>query len=765
MGPLHRLRKFLSGVNLHRACRGRPLRRARLRIEVLEPRLALSTGGFDLGFSADGKASLDFNGNNDTAQAVAVQPDGKIVVVGSTQVGATDFNFAIARFNRDGTPDTTFNGTGRATVAFDLGGNNSDQATAVAIDSLGRIVVGGSATSAAGDFDFAVSRLTSAGVLDTTFDGDGKQTVSFNLGQQNQDQVNALALQADGKIVLAGQVQRTTAGDTDFGVVRLSADGSPDTQFSLDGKTLVFFDAGGTNADTASAVAIQADGMIVVAGTAATATDFEFAVTRILTNGTPDPFFGVNGRQRLSFGAGNDFGNAVAIQPDGRIVVAGSATGPTSVDFGVARLSANGVPDATFDGDGRVLVPFDLGSTNADIARAVTVQPDGKIVVAGQVTRLVAPDTDMGVARLNANGSLDTSFDGDGKRVVFFDLGGGNVDDVGEIALSAEGIVVAGSALTATGFDFAVTRLIQDQWVIVSADAGGPPTVKVFTPTGTLLKSFNAFPASFRGGVRVAAGDINGDQVPDIFCAPGPGMAPLVKIFDGRTFTLIRSIMVYAPGFKGGVNVAVADVQGDATLELITAPGAGIAPTVKIFNPTDKSLIGTFQAYAAGFKRGVRVATGDTDGNALREIIVAPQSGSQAVRIFDAAGTQLRSIQAFPTTFTGGVFIAAGSIDSSGRQDIVIAPGPGGGASVRVFEGSTGALLQQPAAYNSGFNRGIRAGTVNADGDALADVILAPGRRAAPTVKIRGGNGSEIASFDAFGGTMTAGLFVVGVAR
>ena len=277
--PLRRLRRFLRGLTAYQVSTVRRAPRVRLGIEKLESRLALSTGGFDLSFSADGKASLDFGGNNDTAEAVAVQSDGKIVAVGRTQVGATDFNFAIARFNRDGTPDTSFNGTGKVTVAFDLGGNNSDQATAVAIDSLGRIVVGGSATSTANDFDFAVCRLTSAGLLDATFDGDGRQTVAFNLGQQNHDQVNALALQADGKIVLAGQVQRVTAGDTDFGVVRLNADGSPDTQFSGDGKAQVFFDAGGSNADTASAVAIQPDGMIVVAGTAATAADFEFAVT------------------------------------------------------------------------------------------------------------------------------------------------------------------------------------------------------------------------------------------------------------------------------------------------------------------------------------------------------------------------------------------------------------------------------------------------------------------------------------------------------
>ena len=179
-----------------------------------------------------------------------------------------------------------------------------------------------------------------------------------------------------------------------------------------------------------------------------------------------------------------------------------------------------------------------LTGTKADTPNAVIIQPDGNILVAG--TSNTTDLDDIFIARFRPDGSSDPSFNFSGLR--FYDLTvSGNSQDRGfAMALTPEGITVAGDTGTGVnGTDFAVLRVVRDNWVIVSADQGGPPTVKIFTPTGTLLFQFDAYGSVFTGGVRTAAADITGDGVPDILTAPGPGGAPFVNIFDGGDFHLI----------------------------------------------------------------------------------------------------------------------------------------------------------------------------------------------------------------------------------
>jgi uncharacterized delta-60 repeat protein len=177
------------------------------RIEPLETRIALTGGFIDPAFSADGIVTQDFGtggADNDGAEAVAVQADGKIVVAGFAQRGTTDFDFLVARYNRDGTLDTTFNSpNGFRFVAFDLGGTFDDRAQSIALQPDGKILVAGSAATASGT-DFAIARITDNGMLDTSFDGDGRATVAFNLGGANNDTANDLVVQGDGKIVVVG---------------------------------------------------------------------------------------------------------------------------------------------------------------------------------------------------------------------------------------------------------------------------------------------------------------------------------------------------------------------------------------------------------------------------------------------------------------------------------------------------------------------------------------------------------------------------------
>lgn len=277
--------------------------------------------------------------------------------------------------------DTTFDGDGKVTTHFIF----TDEVHAIAIQSDGKIVAAGVAICdpCAGPVtphDFALARYNRDGTLDSSFDGDGKVTTDFDL---NEDEAFAVAIQADGKIIAAGSANGPNT--LDFAVARYNPDGSLDSTFDGDGKVITDF-AGGN--DLGRGVAIQADGKIVVAGVAFTAqclpcdslpTD-NFGLARFNSNGSLDPSFGFGGKQVTDFGGSADEARGLAIQGDGRIVAAGSAT-IGSVDFGVARYMTDGSLDATFDGDGKVTT--DYSEESEDLAHAVALQKDGRIVAGG----------------------------------------------------------------------------------------------------------------------------------------------------------------------------------------------------------------------------------------------------------------------------------------------------------------------------------------------------------------------------------------------
>jgi uncharacterized delta-60 repeat protein len=764
------------------AAPARPRRRPP-QLEWLESRLAPFTGGLDPSFAGTGMTTLGFGPVNifdDVARAVAVQADGKLVVVGNTTDAAHAGRFAIARYNRDGTLDASFGSGGKETIAFSLAESDA-YARAVAIDAQGRIVVAGNVETQRDDFDFGVCRLLSNGTLDTSFGHSGVQTIGFDRGRSNSDGAAGVALEPDGKIVLAGWSDSSSSSHFDFAFVRLNDDGSLDSSFNFGGKRLVSFDlSGGVNGnnDFANAVAVQPDGKIVAAGQVEVpsqdpvATPNAFGVCRLNVDGSFDTSFGSGGAAVVSFargGTNDDVCNALALQPDGKIVLAGysDSSGPSRYDFAFARLSANGSLDTSFGQGGKTTVAFDHGGGNIDVANAVTLQPDGKIVAAGYAES-PAGDRDFAVCRLNADGALDTSFSHTGKRTVAFDLGGSNDDEAKGVAVSSDGIVLVGyaDAGASGGLDFAVARLVRDQWVVVSADQGGPPTVKVFTPTGSLLFQLAAFRASFTGGVRVAAADVNGDGVPDLFCAPGPGGPPVVKIFDGRTLALIRQVQVFSSAFTGGVNLAVGNVLGNG-VQLVVAPDRGGPPVVKVFDPLTGSLLQRIQAYGPSFTRGLRVALGDTAGDSHQEILVAPEAGGPpVVKVFDGAtGGLLSQVWAYGRSFTAGLYIAAGRLDTVGKDSLIVGPGAGGPPVFKVFDARTGALREQQFVFGPGFTGGVRVGAVDANGDFRDDIIAGMGVGGRPRVLVVDSNGGGVLdSFAAFDPGVTSGLFVTGAA-
>src|SRR5438552_14593820 len=415
-------------------------------------------GDLDPTFGTGGQVMTDFSRSTDIANAVALQPDGKLVVVGQTYEN-NDYNgedFAVARYNTDGTLDTTFGVNGKVRTDFP---GLAAVASSVLVQPDGKILVAGGAFpnfTFLGDFELV--RYNPNGSLDTSFGSGGIVTTSFP-GQGSY--AFALALQSDGKIIAAGtdfvNFSSEDSSNTDFGLERYNPDGTPDTTFGNGGQVTTDFD--GFN-DDAFSVLIQPDGKIVAVGSAKNPANFyDFAAVRYLANGTIDTTFGVAGKVRTDFGhADFDQARSAVLQPDGKIVAAGTAifNNGLSEPFAVARYNSNGTLDTTFSSDGKMFIDF--GSFD-QTAYKVLLQPDGKIVTVGY-PNTESSDSDFLLARLKTNGSLDRTFGIGGKvRTSFGDLNGGAYGAV----LQLDGKIVAvGFQATATNkfAEFALARYL-----------------------------------------------------------------------------------------------------------------------------------------------------------------------------------------------------------------------------------------------------------------------------------------------------------------
>jgi uncharacterized delta-60 repeat protein len=352
----------------------------------------------DPAFDFDGRVFTDFVGDDDDATGIAIQAgDGKIVVVGND-----NSDLEVARYNLDGSLDSSFSGDGKQETRID--GNGVFRGSGVAIQADGKIVVAGTFDSiepSVSHNDFAVARYNTNGTLDTSFSGDGKLTTEIGLGDDNG---RAVAIQADGKIVVGGDSASDDTGG-DFALARYNSNGTLDNSFSGDGKQTTDFGTGSTEGEGVSSVAIHED-KIVVAGSG---TRVEFALARYNSDGALDDSFSGDGRQTTDFPERGASAAGVAFQADGKIVVAGSAAGlGTGAVFALARYITDGTLDGSFSGDGRQTADF---SDSQDGGNAVAIQPDGKIVVAGHMQF-----THFALARFNGDGTPDTSFSDDGKQ-------------------------------------------------------------------------------------------------------------------------------------------------------------------------------------------------------------------------------------------------------------------------------------------------------------------------------------------------------------
>jgi uncharacterized delta-60 repeat protein len=360
---------------------------------------------------AEGRAKL----TRDWAYALALQRDGKLVVAGRSVGGG--WRFALARYTPRGWLDPTF---GRGGAVLTAVGSHS-YARALAIQRDGKLVAAGRIYVGGLDDDFAVVRYTPGGRLDTTFGRGGTAQTSFSLRPRTSDEASGVAIQRDGKLVVAGESGRTLSGVYRFALARYTAHGALDASFGRGGKVLTRFGSDGV----ALAVAIQRDGRIVAAGYGRSS----FALARYTVRGRLEQSFGQGGTVLTKLGE-ESFANDVAIQPDGKIVAVGGAG---FEDFGLARYTAAGRLDQSFGDGGKVVTnigfiqrPGEGMDPSNDRALAVAMQRDGKLVVTGSSDALAVEGEkgccveDFTLARYDADGTLDPSFGDDGIVLTHF---------------------------------------------------------------------------------------------------------------------------------------------------------------------------------------------------------------------------------------------------------------------------------------------------------------------------------------------------------
>lgn len=426
-------------------------------------------GDLDLTFGSGGTVTTVI-GPNANAEAVAIQPDGKVVAAGYSS-GEGGNVFALARYTANGTLDSTFGSGGTVTTPI---GSSSDIASAVVLQSDGKIVaVGYSAKGNFSDYDFALARYTAAGALDSTFGTGG--IVTTPIGSAD-DHAWGAAIQSDGKIVVAGQ-SFTSPSESDAVVARYTSDGDLDSAFGTGG--IVTTDIGPL--DGLSDVAIQPDGKIVGAGFGLIDDNSESVLVRYTDAGDLDPTFGTGGIVTTITEA-QDSAIAMALQPDGKIVAAGTSDNNGDPDFAVARFTSDGVLDTTFGTDGIATTPIRIW----DALGAVAVQSDGKIVASGN-----SADGDfaydLALVRYTSDGALDSTFGTGGK--VTTPVGDGD-ESAQALAIQPNGkIVAAGWSVTGTGsVGFALARYMGDagvENVLVNPEASLGSTGRITVRGGT----------------------------------------------------------------------------------------------------------------------------------------------------------------------------------------------------------------------------------------------------------------------------------------
>lgn len=490
-------------------------------------------GSLDTSFSGDGILLVNVSplaAGFDRANAVAVQPDGKILVAGySDNTGSSDRDGSIIRLNSNGTLDTSFSGDGKILVEMDgttaqdrfngivvdgsgniyaagragsnagiakldsagnlvatfdgdgvvvhpIGGNGSSaRYNALRIDGSGRLV-GVGAMTPGGTFTMFVARANATtGALDTTFDGDGSNSIDIQGGQED---ARAMGIQADGKIIASGYCDNDGSGLSKFFAARFGTNGALDTTFGdgADGKIVV---NPGTQVALGIAGNIQTDGKYLISGYAynTEVTSSQIAVARLTTSGLLDTSYDGDGiSMRQLTGGSVDFANAVTVNASGQLYVVGNTGLSSHTDMVIVRHGTNGALDTGFDGDG--LAKPTLATTN-EAATGVAVQADGKPLVSVERSDVGATaNPRMAVFRFTTAGALDTSYDGDGIAEATFGTNSAQPRGV-LIDGSGRAVVFGATSDVSTNWDFAVARFNTNGTLDTTFDTDGKQRVSI----------------------------------------------------------------------------------------------------------------------------------------------------------------------------------------------------------------------------------------------------------------------------------------------
>lgn len=439
-----------------------------------------------------------------------------------------------------GSLDLSFGSGGIVTTDFF---SDTDVGYSMAIQSDGKIVVAGEALISS-DHVFALTRFNVDGSLDTTFDFDGK--VSMHVGMEDNT-CRAVKVQADGKIVVAGCIQNGI--NFDLSLIRYNSDGSIDSTFDSDG--IVITEFGSANSSAYSLI-IQMDGKIIAGGVKNDSSGINFAMARYNVDGSLDTTFSVDGMAITDFGSGYAYVASVNLQSDGKIVLVGSRDNGIDYDFACARYNSDGNLDSTFGTDGKVTTDFVGGN---DYATSSSVQLDGKIVIAG------TGGATFELLRFNNDGSLDTSFDSDGKIITNL---GVSFNGANALTLQTDGKIVVGGYHwdTFSDQDFTVIRYNGDGTLDNSFDGDGIDTTDCFTCYGDCFSI-----ALQSDGKIVCAGLINSD-----FGVIRYNVAPLT--IQEKTFSNIPNL--FPNPTTGKINLELKQSPNKASIKIIDLTGQAI---------------------------------------------------------------------------------------------------------------------------------------------------------------------------------------------
>ena len=645
--------------------------------------LSFGTNGFSfntLGVSMNGGP----NGNG-----TAIQPDGKLLIAGDrfVTIGKPQRRALLARYNSDGTLDTTFGGGG---VIFH---SNTYTLNSVAVQPDGKIIAGGIGPSTTFSSAFYIFRYNADGTSDTTFNNSG---VNFTAIGSNAV-LKSVLLQPDGKIAAAGfsclTVSQCFSNGESFAVVRYNVNGSLDSSFDGDGIVTTNFE---NSLALASEIILQPDGKIVAAGTVTGAVK-SFALARYNADGSLDTTFGNGGRVVTSTGNENAFLNSVALQSDGRIVVAGYSRPTSNYDFTVARYTSSGTLDSSFGTNGIVTTDFNSGY---DIASKVLIQRNGKIVAVGSSYETATAN--ISLARYNADGTPDANFGQAGK---VFALTQQTSTRVTSALLQPDGkIVAAGDSNSNNGSRFiTLARFIGDAAArpAFDFDGDGKTDISVFRGGVWHLQRSQFGFAALNWGVasdKPAPADFDGDGKTDLSVyRPSNGEW---SVFNSLTHT-ITIVNFGAPEDLP----RPADFDGDGKADIcVWRPSTGVWYRLNSSN-------GQFAATAFG-QNGDAPLIADFDGDGKSDIAVFRPSNGTWYWLNSSSG----QFQAIAFGQTGDKPVQA-DYDGDGRTDI------------SVFRPSNGVWYRLNSSNNSFFATAFgQAGDVptpgDYDGDGRADIAL-----------------------------------------